>query len=679
MNVNSQKSKNNLSMKILKTLLLAIIGLLIIPEGIAQNAEKTLMTVGDENITVEEFWNIYQKNNTEKSIDKKSINEYLELYTNFRLKVNEAKALKKDTSAAFKKELNGYRDQLAKPYLVDEDINDKLMNEAYQRMQKDVRVSHILLFLDENALPEDTAKKYEEISKIREEIVSGKMTFADAAVKYSDDRSARDMPAEGRRPPRKGNKGDLGYFTVFDMVYPFEVAAYNTPLNEVTPPVRTRFGYHLIIKTDEIPAIGKAQVAHIFIKYMEGDTTTTAEAAEKKIDDIYDRLLAGETFEDLVKTMSDDKGSAVKGGELPWFGANRMVPTFIKQVSEFDSVGQISAPIHTSYGWHIIKYLDQKPIGSFESVKNEIKDRLKKDVRSEKGRQSKIAQVKKEEGFKEYPENLTSLAEKVDSTLLDHKYDLEKAKSFTEVLFTIGDEQFNLIDYIQNSGKKAAIKDAKVYVYMKYKEYADNMVIDFENRHLEEKYKEFALLINEYRDGILLFDLMDETVWSKAVKDTSGYENYFNTHRADYKWDKRVEASIFTISNSEVSDTLQKMVTAGLSDEEILKNIDNDSLKMVKYEVKKYSKGDNKEVDEMKWKAGTSQVFYNKSEQPIYLIRIHSKLKPMNKELEECRGMVISDYQNQLEKEWIAELKAKFPVTINQEVLKDLKKNGLTE
>ena len=668
-------------MKIFKTLLLSIIGLLIITEGNAQNAEKTLMTVGDENITVEEFWNIYQKNNTEKSIDKKSIDEYLDLYTNFRLKVNEAKALKKDTSSAFIKELKGYRDQLAKPYLVDEDINDGLMKEAYERMNKDVRVSHILLFLDENALPEDTARVFKKISMIREKIINKEMSFAEAAEEYSDDRSARDMPAEGRRPARAGNKGDLGYFTVFDMVYPFEVAAYNTPINEITTPTRTRFGYHLILKTDEIPAIGKALVAHIFIKGMEGDTTTSLEEAEQRINDIYSKLQSGDSFEDLVKTMSDDKGSAVKGGELPWFGANRMVPIFIKQVSEFDSIGQISAPLHTSYGWHIVKFIEQKPIGSFESVQNEIKDRLKKDIRSEKGRQSKIAQVKKEDGFKENKDNLTALTTKVDSTLLKHKFDEEIAKSFTDILFTISDEaysQFDFIHYIQESGKKATVTDVKVYAYMKYSEYVDAMVIDFENRHLEEKYKEFSLLINEYRDGILLFDLMDETVWSKAVKDTSGYETYYSKHQDDYKWAKRVEASVFTISNDEVFETLSKMVETKQSDDSILESIQNDSLKMVKYELKKFSKGDNAEVDEMKWKAGNSKVFFNEKEKPLYLIRIHKKLKPMHKELAECRGMVISDYQNQLEKEWIEELKTKFPVSVDEDVLKELKKTGLT-
>lgn len=669
-------------MKLLKNLILSLFAILVSISVYSQNAEKTLLTVGDENISAEEFWNIYKKNNTDKAIDKKSIDEYLDLYINFRLKVNEAKSLKKDTFSSFKKELKGYRDQLAKPYLVDEDINDQLMQEAYDRMQKDVRVSHILLFLDEDALPEDTAEVYNKIKKIRDEIVSGKISFEEAAVKYSDDRSARDMPAEGRRPPRTGNKGDLGYFSVFDMVYPFEVAAYETPLGEISEPVRTRFGYHLIKKTDEIPAIGKVQVAHIFIKALPNDTTITQEEAEKKIRDIYARIQAGEKFEDLVKTMSDDKGSAAKGGELPWFGANRMVPEFIKTVSGFDSIGQISEPVHTMYGWHIVKFIDQKPVGSFESKKNEIKDRLKKDVRSEKGRQSKIAQVKKEEGFKEFPGSLKSLLPQLDSTLLDHKFDLEKTKTMTDVLFTIGDESFtqaDLIKYIQESAKKASMKNIDRYVYKKYQDFKDDMVIDYEDRHLELKYKDFSLLMNEYRDGILLFDLMDEEVWSKAVKDTAGYEAYFNEHRNDYKWDKRVDASIYTFTNPSVAPKVLALAQLGKDDVDILAEIDNDSLHVVKFDRRKFSKGNNENVDAVKWKDGYSEIINSEDGTPQFMIRINEKLKPMLKELDECRGMVISDYQNLLEKQWIDKLKTKYKVVINEEVLKDLKSNGLTK
>jgi peptidyl-prolyl cis-trans isomerase SurA len=380
--------------------------------------------------------------------------------------------------------------------------------------------------------------------------------------------------------------------------------------------------------------------------------------------------------------MSDDKGSAVKGGELPWFGANRMVPVFIKQVSEFKTIGEVSKPVQTMYGWHIVKFLGQKPVGSFESVKNEIKDRLKKDVRSEKGRQSKIAQVKKEEGFTENPQALQELIALLDTTLLQHKFDMEKAKGFTQKLFTIGNESYNqyqLVDYIQKSGKKASITDYKKYTYKKYQEFVDNKVIEYEDRHLEMKYKEFAILMNEYKDGILLFDLMDEVVWSKAVKDTAGYQNYYKQHQSEYNWGKRVDASIFTFTNPDVFATVQGLIQLKKADEDILAEINNDSLKAVKFERRKFAEGDNKDVDETKWKAGSYKVFENEQGTPLTLVRIHEKMNPAPKTLDECRGMVISDYQNQLEKEWVDSLRMKYPVVIDQTVLEDIKKNGLTK
>jgi peptidyl-prolyl cis-trans isomerase SurA len=669
-------------MNIQKFLFFSIILIIISSKSYSQNADKVLLKIGDEETTVEEFWNIYTKNNTDKSIDKKSIDDYLDLYINFRLKVTEAKFLKKDTLPSFKKELAGYREQLAKPYLVDENINDQLIREAYDRMLKDVRVSHILLLLDADALAEDTLKTYTKLADIKNQINNGSISFADAAVKYSDDRSARNTPSDGKRPERQGNKGDLGYFTVFDMVYPFEVAAYETPIGEISDPVRTRFGYHLIYKTDEIPAIGKAKVAHIFVRQMPNDTSISEEDAEQKIRNIYARIQGGEKFDELVKTMSDDKGSAAKGGELPIFGANRMVPEFIKQVSEFDSIGQISEPIKTMYGWHIVKFLEKKPVGSFESKENEIKDRLKKDVRSEKGRQSKIAQVKKEENFKEFPESLKALIPQLDSTLLDHRFNAEKISSLNATLFKIGDESFSqsdLINYIQKSSKKADSKNLARYVNSKYVDFVDDMVIDYEDRHLEEKYRDFDLLMREYSDGILLFDLMNEKVWSKATTDTMGYESYFNSHRSDYKWDKRVEASIFTFKNDSIAPFILAMAQLGKKDEDILSEIYNDSLNLVRYERGKFEKGQNENIDAVKWKDGQIEMINSEEGKPQYMVRIHERLQPTNKELDECRGLVISDYQNQLEKEWLAALKEKFTVSINEEVLKDVKQNGLTE
>ncbi len=662
-------------------LLISVLMLSLSTSLLAQNASKILITIGDEPITAEEFWSVYQKNNTNNSIDKKSLKEYLDLYTVFKLKVYEAKQLRKDTLPRFAKELKGYRKQLAKPYLTDENIHDQLIQEAYQRMQKAIRASHILIMTPQGALPADTLKAYEKIGKIREEIMSGSISFADAAVKYSDDRSARDMPPQQGRPARKGNKGDLGFFTVFDMVYPFEVAAYQTPIGEVSPIVRTRYGYHLIKKTDEIKAFGRAQVAHIYIKDMEGDTARDEAAAKAKIDEAVAKLAAGEMFEDVVKTMSEDKASIPQGGALPWFEANRMVPEFIKQVTDFDSVGQVSQPIHTSFGWHIVKLIGLEPVKSFEDNEQKIKERLKKDVRSAKGKASKVAQIKAAEGFEAYPEVLQPLADTVNVAIADFATIHFDKEAYPTPLCKVGNQVSTIgdfLEYIRKYETQATTREGiQRIIYKYYPQFTDDQCIAYENNQLEDKYPEFALLMNEYRDGILLFDLMDEMVWSKAVKDTTGYQDYYQAHQQDYRWDTRADVGVFTILKPEIADSLQLLAKQGLDEVAILQSIQNDSLHRVKYERKSLEKGQMPEVDKMKWKKGKMQMFYSAANTPQYFIIVYDKLQPATKALDECRGKVISDYQKVLEDKWVEELSAKYPIEINQALVKELETEGL--
>jgi len=377
--------------------------------GVTLNADSqnrknpVLMTIGDQDITVEEFMTVYQKNNVEGEVlDKKTLEEYLELYINFKLKVKEAEEMGMDTAQSFKNELKGYRDQLAKPYFVDEEMNKHLLEEAYQRMQSDVRASHILISLDQFAPPADTLEAYNRLMEIRKRIVNDGEDFNEVAAEVSDDPSARDMPARGFQPARKGNKGDIGYFSVFDMVFPFEEAAYNLNVGEVSIPVRTQFGYHLIKLQAKEPALGKVQVAHLFLQNPKEPTEKSQTELENKADSLYKALKGGADWNELVLKFSDDKSSATSGGVLPWFGANRMVPQFIDGIRSIADTGQISEPILTTYGWHIIKLVDRKPIGSFEDEKADLKQSLTKDTRANMSKESIIRKIKKEAGYKEY-------------------------------------------------------------------------------------------------------------------------------------------------------------------------------------------------------------------------------------------------------------------------------------
>ena len=357
----------------------------------ANQNEKVLMTIGSEKVTVSEFQNIFQKNNDLENINKEELENYVDLFVKFKMKVLDAESISLDTSRKFINELNGYRKQLSRPYLTDKQAENKLLSEAYERTLKEVKVSHILILLDENALPKDTLSIFNKINLIRNKALNGE-SFDLLAKTYSEDPSA------------KINSGNLGYFSAFRMVYPFENAAYNTNVGEVSKPFRTRFGYHILKVTDKRESRGQVKVAHIMIEQKENANTKEIETATEKVNQLMDFFNQGKTFDELVQ-FSDDNGTKNKGGELPWFGTGQMVPEFENAAFNL-KVGEISKPIKTNYGWHILKLIDKKNIEDFDAIKSELERKIKRDTRSNKGRKSLINRIKKENNFKEYKNNL---------------------------------------------------------------------------------------------------------------------------------------------------------------------------------------------------------------------------------------------------------------------------------
>ena len=278
--------------------------------------KQVLMTIGNKPVTVKEFTDVYSKNNLKGDvIEKKSVDEYIDLFTTFRMKVMEAEAQKLDTSAKFRNELAGYRKQLAKPFMSSDDITDELLQEAYQRKQKDIRASHILIRCDKHALPSDTLKAYNKAMDIRKRALKGE-DFGELAVRYSEDPSAKDTKATADMPARQGNHGDLGYFSVFDMVYPFETGAYNTKEGQVSMPVRSDFGYHIIKVQSVTDAMGTVQAAHIFLQLPFDASAEEESAMKQKADNIYKELMDhnGENWNEAVKNYSDDRGTLPRNG-----------------------------------------------------------------------------------------------------------------------------------------------------------------------------------------------------------------------------------------------------------------------------------------------------------------------------------------------------------------------------
>jgi peptidyl-prolyl cis-trans isomerase SurA len=644
----------------MKKLIFSLLAVLAGFHSFAQKKDQVLLTVAGDNIAKSEFEKIYRKNNTkENSLDKRSVQDYLDLYINYKLKVKEAEELKLDTSRAFVEELTGYRKQLAQPYLTDKVVSENLVKEAYERMKSDIRASHILIRVAPDALPKDTLEAYNKALKIRETVL--KKDFGPVAVESSEDPSAKE------------NKGDLGYFTALQMVYPFETAAFNSKVGEVTMPVRTRFGYHIIKVTDRRPAQGEIHTAHIMVKAPAGMSSEDSVKAKAKIDEILEKLKKGENFEDLARQYSDDAGSGRNGGVLPWFGTGRMVPEFEKAAFSLQTDGEVSAPIKTQYGWHIIKRLEKKGLPSFEAMQNELKTKVGKDSRSEISKFSLIKQVKKEYGFKEYLKARDEVIALLDTSIFEGKWDVSKAKNLSKPVFKLEDKQYTQQDFVKyiadHQGKRRGATP-EVIGRALYDQFVNEICVAYEEQKLDSKYPEFRSLMQEYRDGILLFDLTDRKVWSKAVKDTAGLKEFYNRNKERYMWPERLEAVIYACADAGIAEKVRELLKKGISSDSMLSVVNQTSQLNLSLKEGKFALGDNEIIDSIKWEKGLTGNM--KKQNSIVFVQVKNKLSPEPKTLEEAKGLVTAEYQAHLEKEWIASLRKKYPVVVYNEVLKNV-------
>lgn len=648
--------------------------LFVLSNANAQDTDPVILKVAGENISKSEFLNVYQKNNVNgEVIDRKSLEEYMELYINFRLKVKEAESLGLDTMRSFIDELSGYRKQLAQPYLIDEEMNKSLLTEAYNRKTEDIRGSHILIKVDRNASPADTLVAYKRIMAIRKRVMKGE-DFGTLAMENSDDLSARDRTVENRNI--NGNKGDLGYFTVFDMVYPFETGAYTTKIGEVSMPVRSDFGYHLIKVTDRKPALGRVQVAHILMRIPAGATAADSIAVAQKALDAYNRIMSGEEFARLAEQLSDDKSTATKGGVLPWFGANKMIPEFIKEVSALKEINEVAKPFSSVFGWHIVKLLERKEIGSYEDNLSDLKQSLTRNDRAKKSEEALLNRIKREYKYSQKLKARDAFYKVVTDTIFAGGWKVEQAAGLKKTIMTIGRKSYSQQDfaqYLAGNQRKRNKEDIRVFVNTMFTTFANEKCLAYEDGQLESKYPEFKMLVKEYHDGILLFELTDQKIWSKAVKDTTGLEAFHASRTNNYMWDQRLDATIYSLNSTDqkILTKVRNSIQKGITDNELLEMINTDSTTILSIDRRKFLKGDNPLIDEIDWKPGmsTETIAGDKAT----MIMVHEVIKPEPKKLNEARGIITADYQNYLEQEWIKELRNKYPFEINKEVLSSIK------
>ncbi len=477
----------------------------------AQKKDKVLITIDGKATKVSEFKRVYEKNlDAIDSKEAKDLNNNLDLFINYKLKVKEAYALQLDTLPSYKREMQTYKNQLSAPYLQDTTFIDKMVKDAYFRTKNEIKAKHILVRFPKNALPTDISAAHKKIKAIRERIVKGE-DFEKVAVETSEDPSAKGDEKSGR----KGNKGNLGYFTAFSMVYPFENAAYTTKVGEVSEPFKTQYGYHIVKVDDVRPSKGEVEAAHILIR----DTT---KVGENKINSIYTKLVNKESFEDLAKQYSEDPGSANAKGYLGKFDERRMVKPFAEAVFKIENVNDFTKPFKTQFGWHIAKLIKKHPVKSFDKLKKDLKSKIKRSPRNQLSNKAVVNKLK---------EKYKIVENKEAKKILDRKNIRSiPVDSLQTTLFSINAKnvkQEDFIKYIRNRRHKS--------VYVLYDDFFDSEILEYYKEDLINTEPEYANTLTEYQDGLLLFELMQQKIWNKSSKDSLGLKKFYKDNITKYK------------------------------------------------------------------------------------------------------------------------------------------------
>ncbi|MEI6412403.1 MAG: peptidylprolyl isomerase [Bacteroidota bacterium] len=635
-----------------------------------QGNDPVLFTVQSIPVHVSEFNYIYNKNNQDKAdYSEKSLRDYLDLYVKFKLKVQKARDMKLDTLSSLRSELDGYRRQLAKSYLEDKEVTDKLIRETFDRMQQDVDISHIFITCDKNAKPADTLRAYNRALNLFKMINGGK-AFDQVAADSSEDKSAKE------------NRGNLGYITAMlpDGYYAVEKAIYNGKPGSVVGPIRSSAGYHIVRVNGFRPARGEMEVAQILIRKDEKNGKNASQ--KMRVDSAYQALKAGGKWDDVCAKYSEDKATAGKGGYIGFFGINRYQRNFEDAAFALEKDGDYTAPIETTIGWHIVKRVSRRPVGAFDVIKRGLSERVKRDSRSEIAKQSMIARIKKDGSFQEYSDALANWsAKQVDTIFHTFKWKPDPAKP-QDVLMRFGkDKAFTVTDFEEYCGRAGRDRmrgtglPVSETIAKLYKAWSDEVSLSFEESQLDHKYPEFHALMREYEDGILLFEALKINVWDKANTDSIGLDQYFKANLSQkYKWDERARVSLYTLKSDDpellkkVRDLSEKKPSAA-----VLKKI-NKKADLVTVIEKTYEKGKLKDLNDL-WKAGAmSEGKTDAGTKTATFTKVEEIIPPTAKTLSEARGYAVADYQDYLEKKWVEELGKAYPVKVEEAVLKGMVK-----
>ena len=624
----------------MKKLLLILAAAALPLAGVAQE----LFRVGTKTVSKAEFQYVYGKNkDVGANIDPKTESEYLDLYVQFKRKVAAAQAMGRDTMPSFVNEYNGYYKQLLKPYLTDKNVDERLVQEAYERMQWDMRASHIMVDCAENALPSDTLRAYKQIMGIKDRLDRGE-PFTQLAALSTDTYSAE-------------RGGDLGWFTVFGMVYPFESAVFTAPEGQVVGPIRTQFGYHLIRVTGKRPARHTMQAAHILILDTESEPNPDA---KQQIEEVYAKLQGGEPFAAAAMKYSEDPTTAKQGGRLAPFGINQMLPEFEDAAFSLTDDGTYSAPFKTKLGWHIVQRVGRNPLPGRQEAERQLTQKIRRDERSNASQKAYVDRLKREYRFDLNEKNLDKLL-----VALEKGKGVGKAAKLQLATYN-GTEVVTGTAVLAKLKKETESTVAQNVAYARFQEFTTELMLAEAERQLPVVNAEFRYLAQEYREGILVFELTREKVWDKAAMDTLGLKAFFADHRANYQWPERITGSVLSGTDAKSLKKAADLARQGVPVAKIQKVLNVKSEVVSVTDAEKLalgSEGKNARQAMLGQFTGPDKVKGAFEQNGTWFVLIATERIPAGpKELSECRGQVIADYQKHLESEWMKELATQFPL-----------------
>jgi peptidyl-prolyl cis-trans isomerase SurA len=626
---------------------------------IAQIVQEPLLILDGKPVDKDELIYLLGKSQNPESgtsgMSREEFEENMKLFINYKLKVREAEAKGLDQAEEFKLEFGSFKENLKAPFLIKNSLEEGELRKAYARLQEVIRASHILVQFPPNASSEDSLIILKMALKVKSELESDG-DFNTLALKYSDDPSA------------KQNKGDLGYFTALQMVQPFEDAAYTMKPGEVSNPVLTNFGYHVIKVQDRQPNPGQVLVSHILVR-IDSSNPTGEDLAKRKVNDIYTEIQKESTvWEDIVLNFSEDPSSSQKDGLLPWFSVGSMIPEFEMAAFSLTEVGEVSPPIRTQYGYHILRLEDKKPVESFEDLEESIKSRIMRDSRSTMIKSQVMAIQKSSYNFDENEQTISYVRKTLSSSSkASFKSLLLIEELESKELFKIGNQSYTISDFLNFiDGEDSAIKTNLSPFDFWYDRFTALKLNDSEERDLAENNRDYKMLLNEYRDGILLFSLMNQEVWQKGIEDSVAQREYFGKNINQYQWENRIDAYLVKVLDLTKTSHAKSLLANKLLSEDLITNFEADYAQNSPLAFQT-----EQGIFEYKSHPVLSNANLNLAYQELevnghlHLILLGEKYPAGEKKFEETRGIVIRDFQDYLDGELIEELRKKYPITVN--------------